>query len=271
MRSIAVMNQKGGTGKTTTAVNVSAALAEAGSKVCLIDIDPQANASLHLGIEPRDDLKSIYDVLVEHKELRDVRQQVADNLWIVPAHIDLSAAEMQLAGVFGREGILRNKLKSDDMKFDFVLIDCPPSIGILTINAITAVDEVFIAIQPHFFPMYGLGRQVNTIDLIADRLNNRLKISGAVYCMYDGQAKLTSEVEQTVDEFFRQKQFNLPVCSHFREFQTKIRRNIRLAEAPSFGMSIFQYAPTSNGAEDYRRLAEEIIVQGAVADVKGAA
>jgi len=253
MRSIAIMNLKGGVGKTTTTVNVSAALAASGLRVCLLDLDPQAHASVHLGVEAASKSDSIYEVLVGRKELREVRHQVEENLWVVPAHLELALAEMHLAGVPGREMILRDKLIADDIKFDYVFIDCPPALGVLTLNALTAVGEVFIPLLPQYLPLQGLSAQIETIELVTKRLNNSLKLSGVIVCMHDGQTKLATEVVQDVDTFFRQERIL---------FQTKIRRNIRLAEAPSHGMSIFRYDPNSNGAEDYRRLADEIIEQG---------
>src|SRR5262245_60395269 len=150
MRSIAVMNQKGGVGNTTTAVNLSAALAEAGQRVCVIDLDPQAHASLHLGVTIRDGQPSVYEVLTGGLLFPIVRQQVAENLWLVPAHLDLAAAEVELAGELGREVILRDKLAQDDARFDYLIVDCPPSLGVLTINALTMVSEVFLPLQPHF-------------------------------------------------------------------------------------------------------------------------
>ena len=260
MRSIAIMNLKGGVGKTTTAVNVSAALAATGLKVCLIDVDPQAHASLHLGVETYNKSDSVYEVLVGKKELRNIRRHVSENLWVVPAHLELALAEMHLAGVPGREMILRDKLASDDVPFDYVLIDCPPSLGVLTLNALTAVDEVFIPLQPQFLPLQGLSAQLQTIELVAKRLNNRLMLSGVVVCMYD-DTRLASEVVQDVDSFFQQEQTEPTVWSQAQIFQTKIRRNVRLAEASSQGKPIFDYDPNSNGSEDYRRLTEEIIGQ----------
>jgi chromosome partitioning protein len=259
MRSIAIMNQKGGVGKTTTAVNVSAALAATGQRVCLIDLDPQAHASLHFGVELEPDALSVYDVLVRGRRLADVRQQVAENLWIVGSHLDLAAAELELAAVAGREVILQDKLEEDGDQFDYLFIDCPPSLGVLTINALAAVDEVFIPLQPHFLALHGLSRLLETIDLVARRLNSRLRLSGVILCMYDASTRLAVEVSHDVDEFFRRPHDQQVAWSGARTFHTRIRRNIRLAEAPSFGQSIFQYAPSSNGAEDYKSLANEIL------------
>jgi len=259
MRSIAIMNQKGGVGKTTTAVNLSAALAESGQRVCLVDFDPQAHASLHFGIEPRSQRASIYDVLAERASLADVRRQVADNLWLVGSHLDLAAAEVELAGAAGREVLLRKTLEKNRLPLDYLLIDCPPSLGILTLNALAAVEEVFIPLQPHFLALDGLGRLLETIEEVARRLNGRLRLSGVIFCMYDSTTRLAAEVSQDVVEFFRQARNRQTPWAGARTFQTRIRRNIRLAEAPSFGQSILQYAPGSKGAEDYRRLAQEVL------------
>jgi chromosome partitioning protein len=259
MRSIAIMNQKGGVGKTTTAVNVSAALAATGQRVCLIDLDPQAHASLHFGMDLRPEVLSVYDVLVGDQGLADVRRPVAENLWVVGSHLDLAAAELELAGVVGREVILRDKLREDTAEFDYLFIDCPPSLGILTLNALAGVEEVFIPLQPHFLALHGLSKLLETIDLVARRINNRLKLSGVILCMFDGSTRLAIEVSEDVEEFFRAAKDQRAPWACAQTFQTRIRRNIRLAEAPSFGQSIFQYAPTSNGAEDYRSLAMEIL------------
>lgn len=260
MRAIAVINQKGGVGKTTTAVNLSAALAATGQRVCLIDLDPQAHATLHLGVAIDDEYRSIYDVLTTAKAtLKDVWSQAAENLWVVGSHIDLAAAEVELAGVPGRELILRDKLAEVDGEFDYVLIDCPPSLGILTLNALSTVDEVLLPLQPHFLALHGLSKLLQTIELVAKRLNPKLRLSGVVYCMYESGTRLAAEVTSDVDEFFaRARQPNTP-WAEAQTFQTRIRRNIRLAEAPSFGQSIFGYAPDSNGAEDYQHLAQELL------------
>lgn len=253
MRSIAIINQKGGVGKTTTAVNVGAALADCGQRVCLIDLDPQAHASLHFGVEASGDDLSICDVMLGDARLADARRQVNENLHVVCSHIDLATAEVQSAVV------LRDKLGEDDEPFDYLLIDCPPSLGILTINALAAVQEVFIPLQPHFLALHGLSQLLETIDLVAKKLNERLKVSGVILCMYDSGTRLAAEVSDDVQEFLGRSQDGRLPWSDARTFQARIRRNIRLAEAPSFGQSIFQYAPASHGAEDYKLLALEII------------
>jgi chromosome partitioning protein len=263
MRSIAILNQKGGVGKTTTAVNLSAALAAAGERVCLVDLDPQAHASLHLGLAPGEPVKTVYDVLTGETAIADARVQVSENLWVVGSHIDLAAAEVELVGVPGREVILRDKLLEDaqapdSLAFDFLIIDCPPSLGILTLNALSAVEEVLLPLQPHFLALHGLSKLLQTINLVAKRLNNRLRLTGVLFCMYESSTRLAGEVARDVDEFFDAQRETASPWSDARAFATRIRRNIRLAEAPSFGQSILQYASDSHGAEDYRQLAEEV-------------
>lgn len=258
MRSIAVMNQKGGVGKTTSAVNLAAALADAGKRVCVIDLDPQAHASLHLGVSLRDGQPSVYDVLTGDAMFPGVRQQIDKNLWLLPAHLDLAAAEVELASEVGREVILRDKLLQDDMAFDYVITDCPPSLGVLTINALTMVHEVFLPLQPHFLALHGLSKLLKTIEIVAKRLNRNLRLSGVLFCMYDSGTRLAAEVTSDVTAFFQGDQAS-GIASSARAFETRIRRNIRLAEAPSFGQSIFQYAPNSPGADDYRHLAAEVL------------
>ncbi len=259
MRSLAVINQKGGVGKTTTAVNLASALAESGCRVCLIDLDPQAHASLHLGLSVMDDQPSVYDVLCSDASIADVRKWVTPNLAVVPANLDLAAAEMELAGEVGREVILRDKLEMDSEQFDFLILDCPPSLGVLTLNALTTVNEVFLPLQPHFLALHGLSKLLRTIEIVAKRLNPDLRLSGVVLCMFESSTRLAAEVTRDVGDFLQMHTQSQGVWAGARFFQTRIRRNIRLAEAPSFGQSIFQYAPTSNGAEDYRALAREVL------------
>ncbi len=259
MRSLAVINQKGGVGKTTSAVNLAAALADQGCRVCVIDLDPQAHASLHLGMSVMNDQTSVYDILCGDASIADARVWVTDNLAVVPSNLDLAAAEMELAGEVGREVILRDKLELDDEDFDFLILDCPPSLGVLTLNALTAVDEVFLPLQPHFLALHGLSKLLKTIEIVAKRLNPALHLSGVVLCMYESGTRLAAEVTRDVADFLDVQSQSEGVWAGAKFFQTRIRRNIRLAEAPSFGQSIFQYAPASNGAEDYRALAGEVL------------
>lgn len=271
MRRIAVLNQKGGVGKTTTAVNLSAAIAQAGFRVCLVDLDPQAHASLHLGMSATDEQPSIYEVLCGQASLADVRKWVHPNLAVVPSTLDLAAAEMELASEVGREVILKDALEADDEKFDFMIFDCPPSLNVLTLNALTAVDEVFLPLQPHFLALHGLSKLLRTIEVVAKRLNPDLRLSGIVLCMYETSTRLAAEVSKDVQEFLERNTSNVGVWSGAKFFSTRIRRNIRLAEAPSFGQSIFEYAPNSHGAEDYLALASEVIgksIQIVDSDVK---
>src|SRR5262249_42306184 len=254
-----------GVGKTTTAVNLSAALARAGQRVGLIDIDPQAHASLHLGLDPRSSVPTVYDLLTEETKITDLWQRAGctseeeENLWVAASHIDLAAVEVELAGVVGREVILRDKLVEAADDFDYVLIDCPPSLGILTINALSAVDDVFLPLQPHFLALHGLSKLLKTIGLVNERLNDRLQLAGVVLCRYESGTGLAAEVAGDVEQFFREARKGGRAWANVRLFETRIRRNIRLAEAPSFGQSIFEYASTSPGAEDYRALGGELL------------
>ena len=261
MRSIAIINQKGGVGKTTTAVNLSAALAEAGNRVWLIDLDPQAHASLHLGFGMEEDYLSVYDVLTADVTLDEVRHQVDENLWLSPSHIDLAAAEMELAGAVGREIILRDRMADVAEQFDYIIFDCPPSLGILTLNALTTASEVFLPLQPHFLALHGLSKLLRTIELVARRLNPVLRLTSVVYCMFDTGTRLANEVVEDVEVFFEDQRESDSVWQYAYSFDTRIRRNIRLAEAPSYGQSIFQYSSDSNGAQDYRSLALEVMEQ----------
>lgn len=264
MRRIAVINQKGGVGKTTTTVNLAAAAARAGRRVCVLDLDPQAHASTHLGIEPAAASQpSMYDVLVKNRPLADVRRQAVENLHVVPADIDLAAAEVELAGVVGREVILREALAADAETFDFTFMDCGPSLGVLTLNALAAADEVFIPLQPHFLALHGLSKLLETTALVARRVNPSLTVSGIVICLFDSATKLAHEVIADLHDFLeRSRGANVP-WSKAKIFATRIRRNVKLAECPSFGQSIFDYAPKSAGAEDYAALAQEVMAAAA--------
>lgn len=272
MRTIAVMNQKGGVGKTTTSVNLAAGLAARGRKVCLIDLDPQGHASMHLGVEPTGSTPTIYQVFAGDKTLAEVRQMVAPNLWVVPANVELAALEMELANVADRELILRDTLQqfAKAQPADYVIIDCPPSLGVLTINALTAVKEVFIPLQPHFFALQGLSKLLETTARVTRRLNRELKVSGVVVCLFETGTRLASDVIADLTSFLRASDSNAP-WAKARIFQTKVRRNIKLAEAPSFGQSIFDYEPKSAGAQDYLSIIEEVIAMEAAGSVPQAA
>jgi len=260
MRRIAILNQKGGVGKTTTAVNLAAALARQGSSVCLLDLDPQAHATAHLGLEPAADAPSIYDVLVRQRPLAEARTTINDRLSLIGADINLAGAEVELAGVVGREVILREAIDNDAERPDYLLMDCGPSLGVLTLNALAAVDEVFIPLQPHFFALHGLSKLLETTALVSRRINPALKVTGVIICMFESGTKLAHEVLGEVQSFLTDSRGNAVPWAAARVFETRIRRNVKLAEAPSHGQSIFDYAPTCPGAADYRALAEEVAV-----------
>ncbi len=276
MRSIAVANQKGGVGKTTTSVNLAVALARAGRRVCLVDLDP--HATLHVGVPPGGGGASAYDVLVEGRPLAEAMVAVTETLAVVPSHIDLSAVEMALAGRPGRETILRDRLAADPRctaaagtrragadgdpdgtaPFDYLVVDCPPSLGLLSLNAMAAVDEVLLPLQPHFLALHGLSKLLETIELVSEHVNPRLRLLGVVLCMFEAGTRLAGEIGRDVEAFFAGAGDAHPAWAGGRLFATRIRRNIRLAEAPSFGQSIFDYAASSHGAEDYAALAAEV-------------
>jgi chromosome partitioning protein len=258
MRRIAVLNQKGGVGKTTTTVNLAAALAGEGHRTLVLDLDPQAHATLHLGLLPGRSGPSLYEVLTQGLPLAKVRREVAPNLFVCGSHIDLAGAELELIGTVGREVILRDQLDADPEPFEFVLMDCPPSLSILTLNALCAAHEVFIPLQAHFLALHGLSKLLETINLVAKRVNRDLKVGGVVLCLYDAGTRLGSEVIEDLNRYFDGRHSAASPWADARVFQTRIRRNVRLAECPSFGQSIFQYAPTSRGAEDYASLAAEV-------------
>ena len=246
MRRIALVNQKGGVGKTTTAVNLAAGLALLGKRVLLIDLDPQSNTTINFGLRPHELKLTTYSILVGGSAPQDVIRQIAPNLFLIPASIDLAGAEMELSTQFGREQILRDAM-SNVSDFDYCLVDCPPSLGILNVNGLVFVNEVFIPMQCEFFALHGLSLLVKTIEVVKKRLNPALAVTGVVPCMYDVRKGLARDIVREIENYFGSK-----------VFRTKIRTNVRLAEAPSHGKSIFDYAPDSYGTEDYRALAREV-------------
>ncbi|SHI26992.1 MULTISPECIES: ParA family protein [Clostridium] len=250
MKVICVFNQKGGVGKTTTNINLCSYLAMEGYKVLAIDMDPQGNTTSGVGIDKRILEKSIYDVITSDVPLEEIIQQssLVENLYIAPATMELAGAEVEIINNTQREKILLNQIKKLDGKFDFVFIDCPPSLGILTINALTSSNSVFIPIQCEFYALEGVGQLINTIGLVKKSLNKNIDIEGVVMTMYDSRTNLSNEVLKEVDKYFGDK-----------VYKTTIPRNIRLAEAPSFGLPIMLYDDKCKGAESYANLTKEFL------------
>ena len=248
-RIIAVANQKGGVGKTTTSINLAACLAEKGKKVLAVDMDPQGNLTSGLGVDKDSVGKSIYELIIGEVDIKEViNKEVLENLDIIPTSIDLSAAEIELIGVDDKEYILRNAIDQVKDQYDFVIIDCPPSLSMLTINAMTTADSVIVPIQCEYYALEGLSQLIHTVELVKDRLNSKLEIEGVVFTMYDARTNLSLQVVENVKDNLQQ---NI--------YKTIIPRNIRLAEAPSYGLPINKYDPKSTGAESYMRLADEVI------------
>ena len=248
-RIIAVANQKGGVGKTTTAINLSSCLAEKGEKVLAVDMDPQGNMTSGLGVDKNSVENTIYDLIIGESGIEEVlRKDIMKNLDIIPANIDLSAAEIELIDVEDKEYIVRNVIKDIKDNYDYIIIDCPPSLSMLTINAMTTATSVLVPIQCEYYALEGLSQLIHTVDLVRDRLNPELEIEGVVFTMYDARTNLSLQVVENVKD-------NL----HQNIYKTIIPRNIRLAEAPSYGVPINEYDPKSAGSESYMRLAEEVI------------
>jgi chromosome partitioning protein len=269
-RTIAMLNQKGGVGKTTSTVNLGAAIAETGRRVLLIDLDPQAHLTLHFGVEVGDSQPTVYDLLVDP----DVPASAAvlparERLDVIAAEVDLAAAETELAGAAGREGILRRKLESLSREptaesrepYDIILIDCPPSLGLLTLNALAAADEVFVPMQAHFLALQGVSKLLETVGMVCRSVNPDLRVSGIVLCMHEGQTTLAREIVSDLDAFFEAARGEDVPWRDCRVLKPAIRRNIKLAEAPSFSKTIFDYEPTCPGAADYRALAAGLVAQ----------
>ena len=248
-RTIAIANQKGGVGKTTTAINLSACLAEKGKKVLAVDMDPQGNMTSGLGVDKDSVENTIYNLIIGESKMEEVLiKDVLENLDIIPTNIDLSGAEIELLDVEEKEYIVRNEIDKIKDNYDFIIIDCPPSLSMLTINAMTTADSVLVPIQCEYYALEGLSQLIHTVELVRDRLNPKLTIEGVVFTMYDARTNLSLQVVENVKDNLEQT-----------IYKTIIPRNIRLAEAPSYGIPINKYDPKSAGAESYLRLAEEVI------------
>ncbi len=246
---IAIANQKGGVGKTTTAVNLSSCLAYKGKKVVIIDIDPQGNTTSGLGVDKKTIGKSIYEVIINDEDIENALMKTAvDNLYICPSNIQLVGAEVELVSVISRETRIKAAIENIRKKYDFILIDCPPSLGLLTLNALTASDTILVPIQCEYYALEGLSQLMNTVKLVQRHLNPGLDVEGVVLTMFDARTNLSMQVVEDVKQYFRNK-----------VYRTIIPRNVRLSEAPSFGLPIILYDPKSKGAECYLELAQEVI------------
>ena len=248
-RTIAIANQKGGVGKTTTAINLSAALAEKGKKVLTIDLDPQGNTTSGLGIDKNNCKYTVYELMLDECSIKQcIRSNIYDNLCLIPSNVNLSAAEIEPIGVKDKEYILKNEVEWIKDDFDYIIIDCPPSLNMLTVNGMTTADSVIVPIQCEYYALEGLSQLLHTINLVKERLNPRLTIEGVVFTMYDARTNLSLQVVENVKNNLNQQ-----------IYKTIIPRNVKLAEAPSYGLPITIYDGKSAGAESYRQLAQEVI------------
>jgi chromosome partitioning protein len=257
-RIISILNQKGGVGKTTTTVNLAAALAACGNKVLVIDLDPQTHLGLHFGVES--DSASVYDLLMEDDvSVQDALLFARENIDLVTSEVDLAAAESELASKTDRHDLLSRKLEPIAEAYEYILIDCPPSLGLLTINALAASKELIVPMQTHFLALQGVSRLFETVQMLVGGLNPELQVSGIVLCMHEKNTKLAREVVDDLQEFFDSSRDSDVPWRNCVILDPPIRRNVKLAEAPSFGQTIFDYEPDCAGAKDYRQLAQSVV------------
>lgn len=260
--TIAVLNQKGGVGKTTTTANLGAALARKGKKVLLVDIDAQSNCTTHMGLSGKEDPENpldatpqpeftIYNVLKGNKRIEEVIIERSENLSVAPSSLLLSGADLQLGGVVGRELLLRRAFESIQNSYDVIMVDCPPALGLLTLNALAAVQKVIIPVQSEYLALHGVRQLLDTVDQVREVYNPALSVGGVLICLHDGRRRLSRAVADTIHSYFGAL-----------VFETVIRTNVSLAEAPASGQTIFEYSPKSSGAEDYNSLAEEVLKNG---------
>jgi len=259
-----LINQKGGVGKTTTTVNLGACLADNGARVLMVDLDPQAHLTLHVGISPDQINGSVYDLLTDPDvSALEIMYQVDRELAVLPAEVDLAGVEAELVTHPNKQKILREKIEPLCDQFDYVLLDCPPSLGLLTINGLAFAEEILVPMQAHFLALQGLSKLLETVGLMREQINPGLSVTGVILCIHDQQTNLATEVITDLNQFFEQSRHSpeLP-WSQARILEPAIRRNIKLAECPSFGQTILQYSPWCPGAMDYRRLADNLMGAG---------
>lgn len=260
-RTVALLNQKGGVGKTTTTVNLAASIARRGRPTLVVDLDPQAHATIHLGVEPGENDATSYDTLLDPSRCADAIVRTRENLAVLPAEVNLAAAETELSDAPDRNARLKQALETLGDEFEFILFDCPPSLGLLTLNALSAAREVVVPMQSHFLALQGVGKLLETVKLVARNVNPDIRVSGVILCAHDDQTKHAKEVVADLEGFFEQSRDHDVPWRGARVYRPAVRRHIKLAECPSFGQTIFEYAPGLAGAQDYEELGDAFLAE----------